>query len=403
MAVKGTFLLGSGHTNTNNPTSNYANVRIPRLHEVNAASTAELIGHIYDWAASPHQTNLSKALAEAVDCNAAAIFCLDTDSRHLVIKAIHSPNPDSLLDTIDRHVVNGRYDPALDAPAAGGFATLAEIVQTVQQRIGPKDQGFSLPPDHPNVGLGVAPKNDSLACMVLLQRDHDRPFDAQDKRLLATLLPHIGTAVRMRKRLLDSLKIQAAYEQLMHCAPYGCFFFDTDGHELFRNAAAEKLVDNDSDLSCEGRPVIHIDRLGQAKLDAQACQRLKLNGGAGQSSVPLHISNQPLGANFHLTLRVFNDLIETGDDPENRIITATIFDSNGQYALRTRDLQALYDFTPAETHVCQLLYEGRSLAGIADQLSVTRHTVKAHLSHSFKKVGVTNQANLLRKLGLSIG
>jgi DNA-binding CsgD family transcriptional regulator len=117
----------------------------------------------------------------------------------------------------------------------------------------------------------------------------------------------------------------------------------------------------------------------------------------------MRISNQRPGSNVHLSLWVVNDLTETDNVAQNRIIIATIYDSNGRYTLRTRDLQALYNFTPAETRVCQLLYEGRNLADIAGRLGVTKHTVKAHLSHSFKKVGVTNQAHLLRKLSLSIG
>lgn len=49
------------------------------------------------------------------------------------------------------------------------------------------------------------------------------------------------------------------------------------------------------------------------------------------------------------------------------------------------------NITPREVEVLKLLVEGYSNKEIAKELFITSHTVKAHLSQVFKKLGVTNR------------
>jgi DNA-binding CsgD family transcriptional regulator len=60
--------------------------------------------------------------------------------------------------------------------------------------------------------------------------------------------------------------------------------------------------------------------------------------------------------------------------------------------------QASGELTPAERRVVELAVEGRSNKEIASALFVTVHTVEAHLSHAYAKLGVRSRAQLAGRL-----
>ena len=45
------------------------------------------------------------------------------------------------------------------------------------------------------------------------------------------------------------------------------------------------------------------------------------------------------------------------------------------------------------TYVLKLVMNGDSNSEIAEKLCITDHTVKAHLTHTYKKLGVTNRTS----------
>jgi DNA-binding CsgD family transcriptional regulator len=59
-------------------------------------------------------------------------------------------------------------------------------------------------------------------------------------------------------------------------------------------------------------------------------------------------------------------------------------------------LALLYDLTPAETRVFQLLAGGKTQAAVAAQLGIASSTVKTHLLKVFEKTGISRQAELVR-------
>jgi DNA-binding CsgD family transcriptional regulator len=58
----------------------------------------------------------------------------------------------------------------------------------------------------------------------------------------------------------------------------------------------------------------------------------------------------------------------------------------------------LYQLTPAETRVAELLAKGETLAAIAGRLGSSPHTVRTHLNRVFDKTGCHRQADLVRLL-----
>ena len=58
-------------------------------------------------------------------------------------------------------------------------------------------------------------------------------------------------------------------------------------------------------------------------------------------------------------------------------------------------LQQLFNFTPSEAKVAIALANGLSLDDIADELCVSRNTLRTHLRSAFQKTGVNQQSALV--------
>ena len=61
-------------------------------------------------------------------------------------------------------------------------------------------------------------------------------------------------------------------------------------------------------------------------------------------------------------------------------------------------LAVIYDLTPAETRVMELLAEGKTQAEIGLQLGISTNTVKTHRRRVFEKTGASRQVELVRLL-----
>lgn len=62
-------------------------------------------------------------------------------------------------------------------------------------------------------------------------------------------------------------------------------------------------------------------------------------------------------------------------------------------------LALLYDLTPAETRVLELVAEGKAPADVANHLGISLNTAKTHLKHVFEKTDCNRQADLVRLVG----
>ena len=78
--------------------------------------------------------------------------------------------------------------------------------------------------------------------------------------------------------------------------------------------------------------------------------------------------------------------------------TAALFITPASTAPRTPAdaLAVLYDLTPAEVRVLDLLAAGKTQAAIGQTLGIARSTVKSHVLHLFDKTGCRRQVDLVR-------
>ncbi len=69
-----------------------------------------------------------------------------------------------------------------------------------------------------------------------------------------------------------------------------------------------------------------------------------------------------------------------------------------QSAMRASDLSRSFGLTPREEEVLQLLAQHMTVADIERALFVSRGTVKAHISHIYRKIGIHRKDELFHLL-----
>ena len=82
--------------------------------------------------------------------------------------------------------------------------------------------------------------------------------------------------------------------------------------------------------------------------------------------------------------------------PGEAIAAVFVSDAPGGPATSGEILSALFDLTPAEARIFSLVVEGRELAEIGTQLSISPATAKTHLAHIYAKTGRNSRADLVR-------
>lgn len=81
----------------------------------------------------------------------------------------------------------------------------------------------------------------------------------------------------------------------------------------------------------------------------------------------------------------------------NGTLLVTFRDPNNERK-RLKEAAELYQLSPAQVRVAEMVLEGRNLQHVAEGLGVAVSTAKTHLSRIFDKTGARNQAALVSKL-----
>lgn len=215
------------------------------------------------------------------------------------------------------------------------------------------------------------------------------PFQADDRRRVIALMPHVRRAVDIGERLtggqtgpasLADAALQALDQPVCLC--------DADGRLLFANAAAEAIL---RDALCplglrRGRLAAdtpgEAERLRAALRQPEGGQALLAPGDPGAVAVVV----VPLGEAVQATAAV----------------TAPRLVLLGMPATQAPPdppmLAALFGLTAAEAALAADLSAGRSLADIAEARGVRISTVRSQLSSILLKTGTDRQGSLVRLL-----
>jgi DNA-binding CsgD family transcriptional regulator len=221
---------------------------------------------------------------------------------------------------------------------------------------------------------------------------HSPEFDAQEKKLLRILAPHLNRGLRIYREL-GVLRTKASLFETGFDMLAATFLLDAAGRVLRLNKNAETLLDSGGPLT------VHEGRLAARHPadDTRLVAALKpLQPGDAPPELILRGPEYCPGVRLGVTpvsgvnMPVFFDVTHTARAAF--MVTATALGPSLQ------NLMASYGLTRAEAEVSLLLTQGLRAAQIATRRETSTATVNTQLKHIYAKVGVDGHVGLLVKL-----
>ena len=229
-------------------------------------------------------------------------------------------------------------------------------------------------------------------------------FDAEDRRTLATMLPHIARAWRVKRKLAEWEELTGTLKFVLDRLDRAIVVTGPEGEVRFANQAADRLLSRGDGIDVTAGRIRAANSRDTDALRTLVGTATRTGVGAGLVAVDamavecedearLAIIAEPLAPSH-------SDRI--GHDAS---AGAVLFISRSEASTRpsVERLKIVYGFTPAEARLTSLVVDGHDIASAGEAAGVSRNTVKYHLKAIFEKVGVTRQAQLVRRVLADVG
>ncbi len=251
---------------------------------------------------------------------------------------------------------------------------------------------FGMPADADH-GMGVdIVTGAGTVCKLRLFRLPDLPpFDQEDKRRLAVLVPHVKQALTLAAHATRNEAEREIYEEGLDRLNIGVVVLDERGQLLRANPVACHILTAGDGLRVSGREL-------EACTPAETRElRRLLNGAAANGDAAMSLS-RPSGRRKMAAVVRGIPMIEESEGRSRPAHAVFLRDPDAQARPALDMARQLFDFTPAEANFAIELVNGLSLDEAAIKLGIRRNTARAHLRAIFMKAGVTRQSELVRVL-----
>ena len=221
-------------------------------------------------------------------------------------------------------------------------------------------------------------------------------FNKQERRVISSLLPHLGRAFQIYLDLVDKdLEIRLLSEAFDRISR-NVLVVDENMEVIFSNSSARELLQRGDGLKTDAagrlRAAFPNDDGLLKKLVASTISR---NGGRHS---PVLATSRPSG------LPPLEVLVTSFSDPSSRTLSqeslALIFISDPEQKVEAlvNSLTLMYGLTAAEARIAALLTEGKQLNDICDSLGIKKNTGRTHLKRIFAKTETNRQADLVKRI-----
>lgn len=237
---------------------------------------------------------------------------------------------------------------------------------------------------------------DSVEAVTCYTGFRDKPPGKQTLDLVTFMIPHLQSALHLRRRLVDLKTQSSSLEAALDLVEYGIILSDSQRHVLRANRAAEDLLRKADGLSARNGMLEVLSKHESAQLNAliEQCANTAQGKGTGsggsmlisrQAARPLTVAIAPL--------RNFEE-----PNAANAVVAVFVYDPNSRVKLPAEVLERGYGLTSAEARLALILVEGKTLKDAASECGVTHNTVRSQLQSIFLKTGVRHQGELIRLL-----
>lgn len=213
--------------------------------------------------------------------------------------------------------------------------------------------------------------------------------------ILRLIAPHIRRAVLISKVLEQQTIAAATFSLTLEAITAGVVIVDENLAVVHANAAADAMLGAGDPIRTHHGALV----LGSTMTTDALRTAVKLaNGSAlklGRQGIGIPLRYRDGAAAVLHVLPLRRKQIRQSFAP--RAAAAVFITSAASPPRLPADAIALlYDLTPAEVRILELIVEGQTQSEIADHLSIAPSTVKTHLLRIFEKTGCRRQVSLVK-------
>lgn len=236
-----------------------------------------------------------------------------------------------------------------------------------------------------------------------LQYNKDRgPSTAGEKKLAATILPHVAKALRIGRPLTKNLVLSAALGRHVENLNFGICLLAPDGHPIATNVEFDRIVDQ--------MPVFKYTKSGKLVLAAQDREDkynslISDSGSHGKTgayprrqSLFFPLTDMETGVFVEICPVFEND--QFGQIPKNtRLIT--VMDSVTSKTIQSDVVSRFFPLSQSEAAVLELIGTGRTNREVAEIRNRSFETVNSQVKSLLLKTHTSNRTELMQ-LSLSL-
>ncbi len=280
---------------------------------------------------------------------------------------------------------------------AGRVMTGDELVDAKDLRRTDFYRGFLKPRGLLHRLCGVVSQQASGAHLLSAYRSEEHAaFGAGEKAQLASVLGHVTLSLQSQWRWQEADDMAHALLALTDNDPNPVILVTADAQPVYRNRAAQRLLDGRMGLQMEGALVVAASPADQRLLREAIAQVAEDDPAhAGASPRVITLACAPLVPPVVAVVRAAGPVFARASGTRRGLALVTVRGGHAAHDPATCAFARQYELTAAQAKVSALVFAGQPLTAIAHALNVSENTVRSHLKQVFQKTDTHGQMDLV--------
>ncbi|OKH77436.1 hypothetical protein EB75_01745 [Mycobacterium sp. ST-F2] len=221
------------------------------------------------------------------------------------------------------------------------------------------------------------------------------PFDTAERvRLVRALIPHLAQSLATQQRVAVLTETADGIFTALDSVQHGSIVVDSGGNVAYANDAAAGMLTSSDGLTIRFGRIeatnASVNNRIQAAINGAICPRSDARRGCSMTC------ERPSGKRPYQIDVI--PMASSSGDPATAMVLVNITNPEVDRESPEDLVQRLFGLTTTETKVALRVARGEDINLIAENLAVSKATVRTHLQHVFDKTDTHRQADLVRLL-----
>ena len=277
---------------------------------------------------------------------------------------------------------------------------LDDLIQTANL----SDKDTKNPLNNRNLMFGVL-KADPIYTLLILRCD-DKPtgWTETDRSYYKSFLPVMLKSHLLHRKMVTTENYLSIADKVLNASPRGIIAFAPSTKIIKANKMALDLFTSNSSFAEKDGKLLITEPTVAMQLEVKLAEiKTMPNESLGEFVWNRSFLNEKNNRIFQISMNahpIDNWQLETGND--ERFIIMFINELGAESKPTPRQLQDFYNLTAAQARLIVSLLDGNNITAVAEELHLSIHTVRSHLRSIYKRLGVKNNAGLLRYISSTL-